>query len=162
MKNLFLAAALAALAAACVRTPDAPPVLASPLCGTPSECPFLSWECENSKQKVWLDYEPAPWGPELIECCPLFPGKCPAQAAPICAVLDTISQPWQLRIWSDSVTLFQDIEPPYFCMDEYTGHWYAYFSGDTLKVDLRDYDQVRKYLNTQWQIQFVIEVHCND
>jgi hypothetical protein len=158
MKNFILAAALAAGAAACAPLADPQP------CGTPSPCPAISFACNSDLiMPVFLDYEPAPWGPEVIESCWLFPGKKPAQAAPICAVLDTTAQPWQLRIWSDSVTLYNDpgIEP-YFCLDEYTGHSYSYFSGDTMKVDLRNYEQVRHYLDTQEQIQFVIEIHCPD
>lgn len=166
MRN-FLFAALAALAVACAPTPDAPPVPVN-ICPTPSECPYaIIGICDpdwDSTMLVWLDYEPAPWGPETIECCPIFPDKCPAQAAPICAKLDTTLQPWQLRIWSDSVTLKNGAMgfPIFFCMDEYWGSRYAYFVGDTLKVDLRDYEQVRHYLDTQEQIQFVLEIHCKD
>lgn len=170
MKNFLfslapIAIGVAALAAACA-TPDSPPVLAMPACPTPSECPFITFDCDlaDSTQLVWLDFEPSPWGPDLIACCPLFPEKAPAFCAPICAVLDTTLQPWQLRVWSDSVTLFaeDDITPPYFCMDEYWGNFYAHFDGDTLKIDLRNYEQVRHYLDTQEQIQFVVEIHCPD
>ncbi|MEK7253248.1 MAG: hypothetical protein AAB316_00760 [Bacteroidota bacterium] len=170
MKNtiLFLAA-LACAIAACV-APDSPSreLVTLPICPTPSECPFVQFGCDpdwDSTQLVWLDYEPSPWGPEVIECCPLFPGKAPAQAAGICAYLDTDLTPWQLRVWSDSVTLQKALPGnplPYFCMDEYWGNWYAYFSGDTLKIDLRDYWQVKHYLDTQEQIQFVVGIRCPD
>lgn len=126
------------------------------ICGTPSECPNITFgTCNAGTEFILVDAEPIEAAP-VVQTCPYHLDKQPWISAYISLSLDFDQTAPVLRFWSNETTF----ATPFFCLDEYTGAFNASLSGDTLTVTLYDPQQFYEYINQQEQFICALHIIC--